>query len=160
MENCEKIECAECQEIKAFTAYTATELANGYFAACKECAPDRDSVQTLKWSPIYKSDDVLLEHNNFVAKVNNSRHRYACVDMNHPVKHGLHCWRWLIKRHRSWLLIGISESKKMRDGSYNEPSVYGVASSGSSYKNGASAGGLNAGHLYNKPELLVDVKLD
>merc|ERR1712048_447925 len=101
-----------------------------------------------------------LEHNGFVAIVNNSRHRYACVDMNHPVKHGLHCWRWLIKRHRSWLLIGISEAKKMRDGSYNEPSVYGVASSGSSYKNGASAGGLNAGHLYNKPELMVDVKLD
>ena len=48
----------------------------------------------------------------------------------------------------------------MRDGSYNEPSVYGIASSGSSYKNGASAGGLNAGHMYNRAELLIDCKLD
>ena len=86
MENRQYIQCAECLELKDFTQFSKNELLNGYFAACKECEPDRDSVQTLKWSPNHKSHDVVLKHNNFLATVNRNGHRYACIDINHPAK--------------------------------------------------------------------------
>jgi len=80
--------------------------------------------------------------------------------MKRPIKNGVHCWRWFSKRQQSWGLFGISHPKKHRDGSYAEQGVYGIASGGSYYVNGASRNDVPAQSMYAKPEMLVDMKLD
>eukprot|EP01084_Bolivina_argentea_P062760 114744_1 len=154
------IKCSECAEMKPFIAYDDHELTNGYFAACKECEPDRDSVVTMKWSAIFKSNDVQLKHSDYMAQNARDSHRYVCGDMNNPIKQGMHCFRWYVKGHRSWCLIGISHPKKHRDGSYSEQGVYGIASTGTYYKNGATMYDIPANSMYNKGELMIDMRLD
>eukprot|EP01084_Bolivina_argentea_P167951 291363_1 len=160
LENKSDIKCIECAEIKPYYSYNKSELENGYFAACKECAPDRDSVKTLKWSAIYKSADTQLKNNNFVLQNSRDSHRYACVDMNNPMKQGIHCFRWYVKGHRSWLLLGISKPRKHRDGSYSDQGVFGIASAGTYYKNGATMYDIPAAAMYEKQEIFIDMKLD
>merc|ERR1712129_520791 len=76
------------------------------------------------------------------------------------VRRGVHCWRWLSKQQRTWGLFGVSECRAHRDGSYSEQGVYGIASSGSYYANGQSRNDVAAHSMYDKAELMLDMKLD
>ena len=104
--------CAECLEWKPFTMFSRNELENnGHFMACLKCEPDRDSVEHCKWNPEWKCDGIVLEDKNHVATIRQNGHRSAVVDPKRPAVRGLHCWRWNLKQHRTWALIGVSYPK-------------------------------------------------
>eukprot|EP01084_Bolivina_argentea_P167952 291366_1 len=161
MEKNDNIICYECEEQKDFTQFDIIELNNGYFSACKECAPDRDSVKTIKWHPEWKAPSITLKEKDYVCCKTRSCHEGATTNLKPSIKNGQHCFRWLFKKHNGWILFGIAHPKKGRNNLYADQGVYGIASGSGCYKNGVHGGGIECHHLYQNVERkLIDMKVD